>query len=542
MEQEKSKIYRAFAYARLSKDDGSIGESNSISNQLLLIREYVSKHDNIILAGEFFDDGYSGINYDRPDFKGMMSALEQGEGDMVISKDLSRFGRNYIETGRYIEQVFPSMGVRFVAINDNVDTGSYSRADELIVPVKNLMNDTYCRDLSKKLRGQFLVSWKQGYFMGAFASYGYMKDPADKHKLILDEYASQVVRKIFRMKMEGYRNKGIAEHLNQIGEPAPADYKKMQGVNYATGFQIHRESKWDAMTIYRILGNRVYVGDLIQGRTGTLNYKVKKKINKNQSEWTVRENNHEKTVSREVFGIVQRIMERDVCSPTRERVARPLAGMLFCADCGEALVTRKSIQGNKTFSYFVCKKYKEGKGCTNHSIPVEKLERAVLASISAQIDIAVEMQHFINRIEKFSTAGCRIKRLEKLKEDKEKQIEQNEKYRNKLYEAKIEGMITQDEYIAMKKQYQTAIEEGRASVRKLDEEIRQIQSEDKDATEWLDAIVQFRGQNELSRFLVVSLIDKITVYEDKRIEITFNYKEEMNLLAEYMAQNSQEAV
>lgn len=206
--------FDAIAYYRLSKDDGTNHESDSIANQRVLIREYVKSHPNIRLVDEAFDDGYTGTNFDRPGFQKVMDAVNAGRINCVIVKDLSRLGREYVETGKYLEMVFPSMGIRFIAINDDVDSGNAKSSDDILVPVKNIMNETYCRELSKKLRRQFKVQRANGEYLGAFACYGYRKSPEDKHKLIIDEYAAEIVKAIFTFKLKGYSPQSIADYLN----------------------------------------------------------------------------------------------------------------------------------------------------------------------------------------------------------------------------------------------------------------------------------------------------------------------------------------
>ena len=216
MVSEKSKVYQAVAYYRLSKDDGDKGESNSIINQRKLIHEFVSASGDITLAGEKQDDGYTGTNFDRPGFKELLRMLEEGKADCVIVKDLSRLGRDYIETGKYIERIFPAMGIRFIAVNDCIDSGKKNQADEIVIPFKNLINDSYCRELSNKLRRQFRVQRAKGEFIGSFAAFGYLKSPADRHRLVVDETAADVVRLIFARRIAGYSCQKIADYLNQL--------------------------------------------------------------------------------------------------------------------------------------------------------------------------------------------------------------------------------------------------------------------------------------------------------------------------------------
>ena len=238
--------YKACIYTRLSKDDGDKPESDSIGNQKALIREFVKNHPEIQVVSEKADDGYSGVNFERPGFKEMMEEIRTGQVDCVIVKDLSRFGRNYIEAGNYIERVFPFIGVRFIAINDSYDSTDRNQSDSLIIPFKNLINDSYCRDLSVKIRSHLAIKRKKGEFIGAFACYGYLKDENNRNQLVVDTYAGQVVQDIFRMKINGMSQYRIADALNEQGVLSPMEYKKYLGSHFESSFKVNPKAVWTA--------------------------------------------------------------------------------------------------------------------------------------------------------------------------------------------------------------------------------------------------------------------------------------------------------
>ena len=284
--------YRACIYTRLSRDDGDKPESDSIANQRALIRDYLKQHKEITIVSDHSDDGYSGVNFERPGFAEMMDEIREGKVDCVVVKDLSRFGRNYIEAGNYIEKVFPFMGVRFIAINDSYDSSDKSQLDSLVIPFKNLINDAYCKDISVKIRSQLEIKRKKGEYIGAFVVYGYVKDPEDHNRIIVDTYAAEVVRAIFRWKMAGMSQNRIADKLNSQGVLCPMEYKLSMGVKVQTNFRVHKQAKWSAVSVTRILTNELYTGVLLQGKSSTPNYKVKKRFDKEQSEWIRIENAH----------------------------------------------------------------------------------------------------------------------------------------------------------------------------------------------------------------------------------------------------------
>ena len=278
-------IYIADSYYRLSKEDGDKAESDSIVNQKALVREFLKMHPDIQIYEERVDDGYTGVNFERPSFQAMLEDIKSGKINCVIVKDLSRFGRNYIEAGRYIEKIFPYLGVRFIAINDNIDTASaMSASDELLIPFNNLINDAYCRDISIKVRSHLDIKRENGQYISPFAPYGYKKSEQNKNQLVIDEKPASVVRQIFKWKIDGMSAARIADKLNHLGIPTPIEYKHMNGETLHCEFQKKPDSKWMANSVNRILGNEVYTGVLVQGKTSSPSYKVRKRVRKLQKD------------------------------------------------------------------------------------------------------------------------------------------------------------------------------------------------------------------------------------------------------------------
>ncbi len=520
-------LYNAMAYYRLSKDAGVGHESDSISNQRKLIHAYVAKHPGITLVDEAYDDGYTGTNYDRPGFRSVLEAVQSGRVNCVIVKDLSRLGREYIETGKYLEMIFPSFGVRFIAINDDVDSEKASAGDDLIIPIKNIMNESYCRELSKKLRNQFRIQRGNGEFLGAFASYGYCKSTEDKHKLVVDEYAAEIVRAIFSLKVKGYNQNAIADFLNAEQILSPAEYKKSKGLRYRTGFQATPQSKWSVVTLNRILTNPIYVGTLVQGKRGTPNYKIKKMRERSEEDWVVVPNNHPPIVDPLMFETVQKMLERDTRKSPKQEVVLPLAGVLFCADCKRAMLRRGVTRGKRKFYYYICGGHKNGNGCSSHSFEQSKLETAVLHAVMNQIRMIVEMDQLLGSLGLENISEARAKRLDIQIAQKHQDIDRYQDFRMKLYEALNESLIDRDEYNKMRMKYTGLIEATEAAVRKLNEQRAEIISGSGADRSWIEQYVRFQGITELTREAVVTLIDKVYVYEDKRIKIDFNYRDEI---------------
>ena len=540
--------YRAMAYYRLSKDDknedrsrDSKGEiSDSILNQRKLVHAYLQNHPGITLVDEAYDDGYSGTNYDRPGFRSVLEKVQSGSVNCVIVKDLSRLGREYIETGKYLEMIFPSFGVRFIAINDDVDSEHSTAGDDIIIPIKNIMNESYCRELSKKLRNQFRIQRGNGEFLGAFASYGYCKSPDDKHKLVIDEYAAEVVRGIFSMKIKGYSQNMIADFLNQEKVLPPAEYKKSLGMKYKTGFQASMQAKWSAVTINRILNNPIYIGTLVQGKRGTPNYKIKKMRVRSEDDWVVVENNHPAVIDPLMFSIVQKMMERDTRRPPKKDVLLPLAGVLFCPDCGRTLQRRTVTYGEQKYCYYVCATYKDGKGCSSHSFEQKKLEETVLHAITSQIQMIVELNELIKDIGLHSIDQIRLKRVDVMIARKEEDLDRDKEFRMKLYEALNEELIDRDEYNKMRMKYTRQIEDTEKAISKLKLQRTEISSSHSTDNNWIMQFIKFQGITELTREVVVTLIDRIYVYEDKHIRIEFNYRNEIAAYQEILEEKAKE--
>jgi DNA invertase Pin-like site-specific DNA recombinase len=350
-------------YLRLSREDGDSMESNSISNQRQIIQTY-AKVNGLNIAYEYVDDGYSGSNFERPDFKKMIQDLEEGKFSTIIVKDLSRFGRDYIESGKYLQKIFPEKGVRFISVNDSYDSENADMSDtHLILPIRNFINDSYCRDISMKVKSAKYVKRKNGEFIGAFAPFGYKKSVVDKHQLVVDEEVSHIIKRIFQMKIEGYSSKAIADFLNNIGATNPARHKENKGKKHATGFII-KDGRWDAKMINRIIENKVYTGVLEQGKTMKLNYKSKKEIDVHEDDWVVIDDAHEEIISKSTFALANKMLVRDL--QTSKDKPSLFAGMLYCADCGSALV-RRTVKTKKGVNiYYICSNYNRTGECSRH--------------------------------------------------------------------------------------------------------------------------------------------------------------------------------
>lgn len=523
------KIYHAAIYVRLSKEDGDVAgaskaESNSISNQRELIRDFLKDKKDIVVVSERVDDGYSGSSFERPSFKLMMEDIKKGVVDCVVVKDLSRFGREYIDSGRYIERLFPALGVRFIAVNDGYDSlEGKDQSDEIIIPFKNLINDAYCRDISVKIRSHLEVKRKNGEFIGSFAPYGYQKDEGCRNRLVIDPVAAGIVRDIFRMKLHGMSQDAIAGRLNETGVLSPMEYKSASGSNYQTSFKTGERALWSSVTVRRILENECYIGNLVQGRQTTPNHKVKKSVVKPEKDWVRVEKNHEPVVSDRDFAIVQRLLGMDTRMSPEQAEVYPLAGMVVCADCGAAMVRKNVCAGNKKYRYYVCSRNKATKECASHRIAAERLEEAVLHLLKVQIGNILDLKRAMEKVSEIPFQELDIRELEKRIEQKEAEVLRYKELRNMLYEDMKDGIVSKEDYMELHEAYTQRRDMAEEAVGKMKQEIRDIIASNTDKYRWLDYFAEHRNIDRLTRNVAVELIDRVKVVDKDTVEVVFSF-------------------
>ena len=523
----KTQIYYAVDYLRLSKDDNrKKNESNSIANQRKMIEDYVAKNEDIVLVDEAIDDGYTGTNYNRPGFDKVLELIEAGKVNCVIVKDLSRMGREYIETGKYIEMTFPEKNVRFIAINDDVDSENRSYGDELMIPFKNLMNENYCRELSIKLRKQFKIQRDNGEFIQSFAPYGYKRDPEDKHRIIIDEYPAEVVRGMFSMALQGYSPERISDYLNEKEVVAPYEYKR-ETSNYVSGFKGAGKSIWNHNTVRRILKNKIYIGTLIQGRTSTPSFKVKKQKLLSEDEWSIVEDNHEAIIDIQIFNTVQRMLTRDVRMSVNEGRVLPLAGSVYCGDCGNTMSRRTVKRCGKPYYYYWCGNYKNTRKCSIHNISQSKLEEAVLNAIKTQINLVVEADKIMADIDSKSVANQKLERLDTIIKEQEFELDNAVAKSQRLYESYADEILGREEYLLIKNRYTEKISSLQAEISDLQKNIEEINAGNVIDRSWVAQFIKYKEEIELTHEMVATLVSRIEVFEDKRIQILFNFKDEL---------------
>ena len=541
------KIWSVALYIRLSQEDADNGqdkqESNSVTSQKTLLNEFIEEHDDLIVYDTYIDDGFTGTDFNRPSFQRLLEDMRNGNINCVIVKDLSRLGRNYIEVGNYIEQVFPLFNIRFIAINDSVDSfKNPSSTNTILVPFKNLINDEYARDTSTKIRTSLNGKKKKGEFIGAFPSYGYIKDTKDKHKLIIDEVAADIVRKIFNWNVnEGLGKIAICHRLNNLGVLNPTGHKKLElGQNYNNYGIKDNTYTWTPSTVRNILKNEVYIGNTVQGKRRAKSYKIHKIENVPKEEWVRVENTHEPIIDKDTFEKAQELSRRDTKVSQKTKELLVWAGFLKCADCKRAMNKKSSTNksGNK-YEYYICSTYrkKSNKLCTKHSVKQENLEKAVLEAINLHIDSLIDIEEILEQINKSEFQNIKNENIEKMITAKQNEIFKISNFKMKLYEDWKNEDITREEYIEYKQKYENDIERLKQNIERLQNEKQKYENQNVSGNEWIKKFKEQKDLSELSRDIIIELIDCIYVHENGDITIKFKFEDEFKRIQEYIENN-----
>ena len=523
-------------YCRLSQDDMIDGESNSITNQKKLIQEYVSKSKDIKLVGEFQDDGFTGTNFNRPGFHNLMEMLEKGKANCVIVKDLSRLGRDYIETGKYIEKVFPSMGVRFIALNDSVDSLNRDASDEIVIPFKNLINDAYCRDISTKVRSQFEIKRKNGQYIGGFAPYGYNRDAEDKHHLIVDPYAADIVRMVYDFRLKGMSTGRIARQLNGMGVLPPGAYKKSKNSTYRNGFAHHSEMPiWMAEQVRRILCDEMYTGVLVQGKKRKVSYRVNKYVLLPQENWIKVTDTHESIISKEVFQTVQNMWCLDTRTSPNEELLFPLSGKVRCGSCGCNMVRKRYIKRGKTYDYYTCSSKKRGEECSSHLIRVDSVDNLVLRVLQTELQMLTDVRDLLSQaIQNGEYKNYLQASLKKQAASLNSEIERYQKLCTHAYQDKLDGVISEDEYKNLTDLFHQKQEQASTAKKALEEKILVSSANPAPVSSWLREIQKYGKIQALDRKVVMMLIDRVEILDKNKIHIVFQHEDALQgVLGEY---------
>ena len=517
------KTYNVGIYCRLSNDDERDGESVSIENQKLLLQSYVRQMGwNEIDV--YIDDGYTGTNFNRPGVQRLIEDAKAKRINLILVKDLSRFGRNYIEIGQYTDYLFPSIGCRFVALNNGVDTESNNGSTDVMCFL-NLFNEFYSRDTSKKVKAVKRACAENGKFMGTYPAYGYKRDNEDKHHLVIDEDTAPIVRRIFSMRATGMGFTGIAAQLNEEGIPSPGMlYYQRRGK--ADPRRVNH--KWAGETVKHLIRNEVYIGNMVQGKTGTVSYKNKKLISKPEDEWIRVEGTHEPIISQEIWDTVQGIDQKRVRkNAASDGIRSVFTGLVYCAECGfkmrnhtEKFTYKDGSPGR--YSSFICGNYaRSGKSaCTIHTIYENVLEQIVLEDIREKARFAAhdpEMlaQHIL-RLKDKEAQSHRTSCEQELKAVKTR-LDELERLMQSLYEDKYSGTVPQSVFQTLMRKYETERAEKAAALPELELKLKAHMENRQDAGRWTEIIRQYTEITKLDESMLFALVDRIEVGEAQKV-------------------------
>lgn len=514
---EKEKEYRAALYCRLSSDDAYLGESGSIKTQRALLTQYCEEN-NIPVYDVYTDDGFSGTNFERPAFKRMLNDLESHKANLVIVKDLSRFGREYAQMGMYIENDFEDWNIRFISIGENIDT--LNGTDEILMPITNVINSQYAKECSRKTKQAHRALAKEGKFIGSRAPFGYIKDPKDRHHLIVDEEAASVVRSIFKMFCDGIGYVRMTKILREKKILNPQAYFNKNNPDYYKSDYWRQNFDWHATSIRVILNNPVYLGQTTFGRTKVKGKTKKKKVATDESEWIVVENTHEPIIDKATWNLAHDIM-KNRRRETKSGETQMFAGLVKCFDCGSALNVSRNAKTEKytSFSCWVYKNYGKER-CTSHAIGYKTLYNIVLENIRRQAECASGQKEKYLEMLKNQMAEKATQDIKSVKSELKKitkRIAQLEKILNKLYEDRALEKITEERYLSMNGSYENEYNELKERQNVLTQQIEKIETTECNAETFTNLIEKYLNITELNARILNELIEKIVVHEKEII-------------------------
>ena len=525
MKREYTMTYMAGVYSRISRDDGDKAESDSIANQREIAKTFVKRNPDIEIVEYYNDDNYSGTNFDRPDFIRMYDDIKSGKINCVIVKDLSRLGRDYIDVGNYIQRVFPRYGVRFIAINDGVD--SLSKQYDMITPIKNIFNEQYARDISNKIISTIRNKQEAGKFIGAFASYGYLKDPENKHHLIVDSYAAEVVGMIFKLFCSGYGKISIAKILNEKGILCPSEYKKSIGEKYSNSHKLDQTYYWTYSTVNNILKNEIYIGNMVQHKNNASKFDYSSSA-VDKEDWIVVENTHEPIIDRTTWSAAQALLKRRTRQLSLKQNVSCFAGFLVCGDCKRAMA-KIACRGQVRYVCGSYKRYSSGI-CSAHKIYHEQLTEIVLNDINSIISKVESLKRIVQE-ELDAAKECEDAKDSRMDYNKhfEAQLDKIKNLKKALYEDYKAGLLTKDEFIEYKGDYDK-------QATSLEQMIEQVNQEKKSGKEILlesEFIKNLKSEEqimELDRTVLETFYEKIEIYENNRIKFYYKFSDVINMI------------
>ena len=545
------RIYKTAIYVRLSREDERKIESESVENQTAFLKDFVEKDPSLTLVDEYVDRHVTGTKFDRPEFNRMIEDIRGGRINCVAVKDLSRLGRNYLEAGDYIEKIFPFFGVRFIAVTDHYDSLSAEPAEEgLVVPLKNLINEAYAKDISKKICSSFENQFKQGVYLATRAAYGYKKDPNDSHMLLVDEEVRDVVVRIFRDFTSGKNRNQIARELNAEGILSPRAHWKAMGL--LPGQKV--SNMWEGSIIGRMMQNPVYIGDVQIGKTQKCYYKGITKPVKREGYYV--ERHHEAIIDRETFEQAQEIMQKKrqaylsslgKYGEEKNSKTNLFKGMLYCGNCGNRMsihrVTRRLADGSMGhYSNYVCNRSTQyGEADPRKHVKVEELEELILKLIRAHIAVYVDARDKLRLLNRKSSVKSKRASLEKKLAELSAKKDRVDSFMRNLYEDFADEVLTEGEYLDMKASYVSELDSLEAEISELKALMETYSASYAGDSEMVEAFGKYTGAEELSREMVETFIAKINCSDKETFEVDYRFADALQRLADLAEKRGEEA-
>lgn len=540
--QQTQRIYHTGGYIRLSVEDSGKPGADTIETQRELIQSYIDSQHDMELYDLYCDNGRTGTNFDRPEFERMMDDVRSGKVDCIVVKDLSRFGRNYREAGDYLERLFPLLGVRFIAVNDNFDTLTAERTqDGYIVPLKNIINAVYSKDIGRKSRSALVTKQQRGEFIGAWAAYGYQKCAEDSHRIEPDMETAPVVREIFALRLTGISYQQIARKLNERGVPSPGRYLCLKGI---TKCKSYAGSRWNVTAVKKILTSEVYLGHMIQGRKRSGFTEGRKPYQVSESEWVIVRDTHEPLIDEDTFRTVQQMAEQ-ATSAYKERLGRYdglgtipniLRGLIYCADCKRPLVRYKSVtnNGKNLFYVYICPSHSADlSSCPKKYLHETRLKEILWDTLQRETALAVNLDKLVRRYSRSAKAVSQEAAVKREIAAARQALDRANMLYDSLFQNYTDKLMTEREYTEMKRQYRSDMERTQA---RLDELERQQQETRRQTTEnpWITACGQFKEEQALTEAMAHALIERVEVDAKNHISITLRYRDEYRALLQLL--------
>mgnify|MGYP001851775615 CR=1 FL=1 len=552
--QEEQNIYQTAGYIRLSIEDSGKTNGYSLENQEKLVRDYIADRQDLRLYRLYIDNGATGTVFERPAFDEMMQDMKDGKINCIVVKDLSRLGRNYLEAGNYLEQIFPFFRVRFISITDGYDSNSPDVTDEsLIIPLKNIINEGYAKDISLKITTSFESRKKQGQFMGRYPVYGYLKDPANKNHLIINPETCGIVRRIFQMRDSGMALGAIASQLNEEGIPSPARYLWIKGLSKE---ERHQDSYWDRINVKRLLTNKMYLGILVYGKERSSFAKGIKRQRVPESEWKYVPNAHEAIIDQELFDSVQKKLEdtkQNFLNMTGinedYRPENLFRGRIHCSDCGGAMKMSKFVNTRKDGSidryavYECCRRKKlYDLSCPQRSIRKAVVDKTVEEAIRFHIRTFLDTEQIIAKLNRSPKGRAAASDIQNHIREKQRRISKIERLSTGIYEDYREGILNEEEYLAIRSRYG---EEKEGLVKEVDALMlaeREHEANYHSTGSLADIVRKYAEFPEINREIVEAFIADIQVHTDSHLVITFAFEDEFQRLIDMAEQRRRETV